>query len=136
MFSSILDSGVTPANFFICIGVAFVLTSTDKGDATNDPSNVISSDGKLTFTGTLTITAQSPFDYDGEAKYTGGTMIINGETTTEITNQFANGMGGMMPGGQAGQGDGQANGQQGTPPQGNQGGQAPPQQGGTNTRQL
>lgn len=49
--------------------------------------------------GTLNITGNSPFDYDGEAKYTGGKMIINGEETTTITNQFAGQMGG--PGGQA-----------------------------------
>ena len=48
--------------------------------------------------GTITISSQSPFDYDGEAKYTGGKMIINGSETTEITNQF----GGMGPGRQGG----------------------------------
>ena len=46
--------------------------------------------------GTINITGQSPFDYDGEAKYTGGTIIINGEATNTITNQF---MGGGMNGG-------------------------------------
>lgn len=46
--------------------------------------------------GTINITGQSAFDYDGEAKYTGGTMIINGEETTTITNQFMNGQGGGM----------------------------------------
>ena len=46
--------------------------------------------------GTLNITGQSPFDYDGEAKYTGGTIIVNGQTTNQITNQF---MGGMNNGG-------------------------------------
>ena len=48
--------------------------------------------------GTLTINGQSPFDYDIDAKYTGGKMIINGEETTTITNQFAGGMGGNMGG--------------------------------------
>ena len=43
--------------------------------------------------GTINITGQSPFDYDGEAKYTGGTIIVNGEQTNTITNQF---MGGGM----------------------------------------
>lgn len=38
--------------------------------------------------GTIIITGQSPFDYDGEAKHTGGKMIINGQETNEITNQF------------------------------------------------
>lgn len=66
-------------------------------------TDAIDSNGDLYINGgTLTITAQSPFDYDGTAKYTGGKMIVNGTETTEITNQFANGGGGMMPGGQAG----------------------------------
>ena len=43
--------------------------------------------------GTVNITGQSPFDYDGEAKYTGCTIIVNGEKTNTITNQF---MGGGM----------------------------------------
>ena len=46
--------------------------------------------------GTINITGQSPFDYDGEAKYTGGTIIVNGQTTNQITNQM---MGGMNNGG-------------------------------------
>ena len=57
----------------------------------------IDSNGNLYINGgIIDITGQSPFDYDGEAKYTGGKMIVNGSETTEITNQF---MGqGMMPG--------------------------------------
>ena len=63
-------------------------------------TDAIDSNGNLYVNGgTVTITAQSPFDYDGEGKYTGGTMIINGEETTTITNQM---MGG--PGGQGGRG--------------------------------
>lgn len=58
----------------------------------------IDSNGNLYINGgTINITGQSPFDYDGEAKYNGGTMIVNGEETTEITNQFA---GGMIQGGE------------------------------------
>ena len=45
--------------------------------------------------GTVNITGQSPFDYDKEAQYNGGTLIVNGSETTEITNQFAGGMGNM-----------------------------------------
>ena len=41
--------------------------------------------------GTINITGNSPFDYDGEAKYNGGTIIVNGETTNTITNQFMGG---------------------------------------------
>ena len=66
-------------------------------------TDAIDSNGDLYINGgTLTITAQSPFDYDGTAKYSGGTMVVNGQTTTSITNQFDGQAGGMMPGGQAG----------------------------------
>ena len=41
--------------------------------------------------GTINITAQSAFDYDQDAKYTGGTIIVNGEETNEITNQMMGG---------------------------------------------
>ena len=52
--------------------------------------------------GTVNITGQSPFDYDGEAKYTAGTIIVNGQTTNTITNQMmgGGGMNGGMPNGQ------------------------------------
>ena len=49
--------------------------------------------------GTINITGNSPFDYDIDAKYTGGVMIVNGEETQTITNQFANGGPGGMQGG-------------------------------------
>lgn len=59
--------------------------------------------------GTVDVTGQSPFDYDGKAEHNGGTIIVNGSETDEITNQFGGmggfgagpggGMGGMGPGG-------------------------------------
>ena len=53
--------------------------------------------------GTIDITAQSPFDYDGTAELNGGTIIVNGEETDSITNQFMGGeMGGMPQGGEMG----------------------------------
>ena len=51
--------------------------------------------------GTVTVNAQSPFDYDGTAQKTGGTIIVNGTQTDSITNQMMGGMGGMQPNGQA-----------------------------------
>lgn len=77
----------------------------------------IDSNGNLYINGgTITIDGQSAFDYDLEAKYTGGKMIINGEETTTITNQFGGGMGGMNNGTMRG-------GQQMTPPSGEEGNQ-------------
>ena len=65
--------------------------------------------------GTVDITAQSPFDYDMGAELNGGTLIINGTQTTEMTNQMmgGGGMGGQggMPGGDMG-GQGGPGGQQ------------------------
>jgi len=52
--------------------------------------------------GTIDITGNSPFDYDGTAEYNGGTLIVNGTQTNTITNQFMGG--GMNRGGQMNQG--------------------------------
>ena len=41
--------------------------------------------------GTLDIIARSSFDYDGKAEYNGGTIIVNGKETNEITNQMMGG---------------------------------------------
>ncbi|MBR5754497.1 MAG: hypothetical protein IKX97_01560, partial [Erysipelotrichaceae bacterium] len=50
--------------------------------------------------GTIDITAQFPFDYDKAAEHNGGTIIVNGVETEEITNQFGTGgMFGDMPSG-------------------------------------
>lgn len=59
--------------------------------------------------GTIDITAQFAFDFDGQASFTGGTITVNGEEVTEITNSMmmGGGMGGMGgPGGMGGE-DGQ-----------------------------
>ena len=59
----------------------------------------IDSNGSLYINGgTIDITAQSPFDYDKEAKHTGGTIIVNGEETNTITNQMMGGGPGNMGG--------------------------------------
>ena len=51
-------------------------------------TDAIDSNGDISISGgVIDITATSPFDYDGTAKYTGGTIIVNGETTNKITNQ-------------------------------------------------
>lgn len=67
-------------------------------------TDAVDSNGNLIINGgTLDITAQSPFDYDGTAEYNGGTIIVNGQQIDSITNQFG-GMGQMggMPGGDMG----------------------------------
>ena len=52
-------------------------------------TDAIDSNGNIYVNGgTINITAQSPFDYDGTAKYSGGTIIVNGKEVNEITNQM------------------------------------------------
>ena len=48
--------------------------------------------------GTLNITAQNPFDYDGTAQNNGATLIVNGTETDTITSQMGGGMRGGMGG--------------------------------------
>ena len=62
-------------------------------------TDAIDSNGDLYINGgTLNITAESPFDYDGTSEYNGGKIIVNGEETNTITNQKMGG-GGPMGGG-------------------------------------
>ena len=66
--------------------------------------------------GTIRITGMSTVDYDGIAEKNGGTLIINGQETDTIPNQFMGGSGGMgdqgFPGDMGGQGfPGDMNGQ-------------------------
>ena len=56
----------------------------------------IDSNGDLTINGgNISIECNSPFDYDGTGALNGGTVVVNGEEVTELTNQFEGGMGGM-----------------------------------------
>lgn len=62
----------------------------------------VDSNGNLYLNGgTLNITAQSPFDYDGTAQNNGATLIVNGSETDTITSQMG---GGGMRGGMGGHG--------------------------------
>lgn len=104
------DDGINAAqkstSYSIFIEINGGTITIEMGDGDTDG---IDSNGDLTINGgTITITCNSPFDYDGIGTYNGGTLIVNGEETTELTNQFAGGMGdfggmqggpGNMPGG-------------------------------------
>lgn len=66
------------------------------GEGDTDP---IDSNGDIIVSGgTINLTGQSGFDFDGSATYTGGDITINGEKQTKIENS--------MPGGGGPQGDG------------------------------
>ncbi len=65
----------------------------------------IDANGNITINGgTIDITANSPFDYDGTGTLNAGTVIVNGSEVTTIQNQMmgGGGMGGGMPNGMKG----------------------------------
>ncbi|MBQ2089346.1 MAG: carbohydrate-binding domain-containing protein [Lachnospiraceae bacterium] len=66
-------------------------------------TDAIDANGSIVINGgILEISAQSPFDYDETGELNGGTVTVNGETVTELTNQtFGGGMGGGFAGGNA-----------------------------------
>ena len=54
----------------------------------------IDSNGDLTINGgNISIECNSPFDYSGTGALNGGSVVVNGEEVTELTNQFGGGMG-------------------------------------------
>ena len=72
------------------------------GDGDTD---ALDSNGSLVINdGTIDITAQFAFDYNTSAELNGGTVTVNGETVTEITESGPGGGGqtGNMPGGGSG----------------------------------
>ena len=63
-------------------------------------TDAIDSNGNIIMNGgTVSVTGNSTFDYDGYAQYNGGTIIANGQQVSEIPNQ-------MMGGGHGGFGGG------------------------------
>lgn len=64
-------------------------------------TDAIDSNGDLFINGgTIDITAQSAFDYDGTGELNGGTVTVNGQQVTQLTNQMMGGGGpGARPGG-------------------------------------
>ena len=64
-------------------------------------TDAIDSNGDLIINGgTIDITAQSPFDYDGRGQLNGGKVTVNGQQVTQLTQQMMGGgaMGGQQPG--------------------------------------
>lgn len=60
----------------------------------------VDSNGNIVINGgTISVTGNSTFDYDGTAQYNGGTVIVNGQKVTTIPNQM---MGGGFGGGSGG----------------------------------
>ena len=85
--ASYKSAKITPVAEFNGGSVTIVMGSGD--------TDAVDSNGNLVITGgTLDITAQSPFDYDGTCQKTGGTLIVNGVETDTISNQMMGGRGG------------------------------------------
>ena len=99
------DDGVNAANanasqseiFFKMTGGTL---NVEVGEGDTDP---IDSNGDIIVSGgTINLTGQSGFDFDGSATYTGGDITINGEKQTKIENSMPGGGGGPQGGGPAG----------------------------------
>ena len=124
------DDGINAANksdkYSVCVEINGGNIVIDMGQGDTD---AIDSNGSIVINGgTITITAQSPFDWDTSATLNGGTVIVNGTQVTSLTNQFGGGMmgGGMMGGGMPQ--DNQSQMSQGGQPQTSQGNQSQMQQ--------
>lgn len=92
------DDGINASNKSSAVSVTIEING---GDITinmgQGDTDGVDSNGNLFINGgTIRVNAQSPFDYDGIANKTGGTIIVNGTQTDTITNQI---MGGMQQGG-------------------------------------
>ena len=100
------DDGVNAANknaqqseIFFTMNGGNLTVEVGQGDT--DP---IDSNGNITVTGgTIKMTGQTGFDFDGTATYTGGDIYFNGEKQTEIVNSMPGGGGPQGNGGPGGQ---------------------------------
>lgn len=75
-------------------GTTTIVMGQGDTDAVDVNGDVIVSGGTIDITATV-----SSFDYDGNATYTGGTIIINGEQVDSIPEPAMMGVGGRMGGG-------------------------------------
>ena len=104
------DDGINAARkstaYSVCVEINGGEISISMGAGDTDG---IDSNGNIIVNGgTISITGNSGFDYDGTAQYTGGTILVNGQQVTTISNQmmgggFAGGQFGGQPGGMGGQ---------------------------------
>ena len=74
--------------------------------ASGDTDALDSNGGLYISGGTIDITAQSPFDFDGAGALTGGTVTVNGSEVTQLTNQMMGGPGGGQAQGSGSMGPG------------------------------
>ena len=90
-------SSVYTPTFEINGGTLTIIMGSGDTDGVDSNSDLIINGG------TIDITGQSAFDYDGAATFNGGTIIVNGQTLDSISNQMmGRGMGGGKHGGMYG----------------------------------
>ena len=84
-----INAGSKSKKYTVTIQINGGNLTIDMGQGDTD---AIDSNGNLYINGgTINITAQSPFDYDGEGKLNGGNITVNGSKVTELTSQMMNG---------------------------------------------
>lgn len=81
--------------------------------AAGDTDGVDSNGNLIINGGTIRVTGNSSFDYDGTATYNGGMIIVNGQQIDGIPNQMMGGYGGMMGNPMGGMMGGMQNGHKG-----------------------
>ena len=111
------DDGINASHkstaYTVCLEINGGEVSVDMGQGDTD---ALDSNGNLYINGgTLTINAQSAFDYDGIGEYNGGTIYVNGSQVDSLSNQM---MGGPMGFGQEGNGGPMGGGPMGGGPMG------------------
>ena len=98
------DDGINAANksssYSAKVEVNGGTTTVDMGQGDTDG---VDSNGDIIINGgTISVTGQSTFDYDGTGTINGGTVICNGEEVTTLPNQMMGGGRGGMDGGPGG----------------------------------
>ncbi|EOT28037.1 carbohydrate-binding domain-containing protein [Enterococcus saccharolyticus] len=95
-------SEIITTDLSLTINGGNVIVEVGQGD-----TDALDSNGDLTIAGgVVTLTAQSAVDYDGTGSFTGGTLIVNGETLTDLPEGgMMGGPGGNMGGGPGGNGN-------------------------------
>lgn len=99
------DDGINAArkssSYSVCVevngGDITIAMSAGDTDGIDSNGNIIINGG------TISITGNSSFDYDGTAQYNGGTIIVNGQQLNYIPNQMMGGFGGGQMGEMGGQ---------------------------------